>query len=88
MSLITYKKYAINILLGALMRSDYSRVDLEDLHHLPFKVFLPQKSPDLDEREIGFEQILAHILQSALEDETLVMGLTPSLSELEDRPQH
>jgi hypothetical protein len=41
------------------MRSGYSRVDLEDLYHLRFKVFLPQKFPDLDERETGFEQILA-----------------------------
>jgi hypothetical protein len=69
------------------MRSDYSRVDLEDLHHLRFKVFLPQKFPDLDERETGFEQILAHIRQSALEDETLVMGLSLKLSELKERPQ-
>ena len=61
-------------LLGALMGSDYSRADLEDLH-VRFKKLLLQKFPDLDERETGFEQILAHILQSALADETLVMGL-------------
>jgi hypothetical protein len=69
------------------MRSDYSRVDLEDLRHLRFKVFLPQKFSDLDERETCVEQILAHILRSGLEEETLVMGLSLKLSELEERPQ-